>query len=195
MPYKLVMLLPSPILITDGPEQVEVGNWYYKGENSIEVIMQDTPNYKLPKILAGINGLPILVNNLSLEDSYKIKWLDPHAILKNTSTSFDYFDERYSAYEKGFTDGVKAVMNFYKTCFTLKDINGAFDESKDYIKDDSLLKNTLQSILKVKIYRVDVNWECTHCGGHNAHKMSCKSLTRKERIVLINNEIAINKLL
>lgn len=196
MPYKLVMLLPSPILITDEPEQVEIGNWYYKGGSSIEMIMQDTPDYKLPKIIAGgIDGLPNVVIRLSIDDSRKIKWLDPYTILKNVGTLIPCFDEDYEAYEKGFIEGFKAAKDFYKLYFTMSDINDAFNMGKNYANGNLLSENPLQSILAVKVYNVEVDWQCTHCGGRNIHKMSCKLPTREERIVLVNNSVMVQKLL
>lgn len=195
MPYRLVMLLPSPILITDEPEQVEIGNWYYKGGSSIEMIMQDTPDYKLPKIIAGcIDGLPNIVNGLSINDSRKIKWPNPHTMLKNIQSLTACFDEDYVTYEKGFIEGFKAAMDFYKVCFTLSDINDAFNVGKNY-NDTTVMDKSFQSILNVKIHNVEVDWQCTHCNGRNTHKMSCKLPTREERIVLVNNSVMVQKLL
>ena len=91
-------------------------------------------------------------------------------------------------------DELAQVMDFYKVCFTLSDINDAFNVGKNY-NDTTVMDKSFQSILNVKIHNVEVDWQCTHCNGRNTHKMSCKLPTREERIVLVNNSVMVQKLL
>lgn len=198
-----LIMLDTPIIVSK-PEQVKLGNWYYEFDNMIPIYQfakETLPeHYRLPKIIAGIEGLPVIDWN-GLEEEFG--WVDVEK-LANNYVNNNYPDylipiEKSAAIEDVIW-GFNKAQSLNDKKFSLEDMLNLVEhitngyvintwENRDYKTNKhktskEILDEFTQSLQQPKVFDIEVETEDYKSNGYSApYKVKPKITNNSIKII------------